>query len=109
MAWWTAEGREIDRARRALRSQRLVVSDREDPFAAVIQCTADPTKSDKRTRSKWSRAMRYVVAFKPISEPLEQLIRRKGSASTRALLGSRGAWGGSSKFGETFGAIRHSG
>jgi hypothetical protein len=29
-----AEGREIDRARRALRLQRLKVFDREDPFAA---------------------------------------------------------------------------
>jgi hypothetical protein len=29
----TAEGREIERARRALRLQRLKVSDREDPFA----------------------------------------------------------------------------
>jgi hypothetical protein len=28
------------------------VSDREDPFAAVIRCTTDPTKADKRTRSK---------------------------------------------------------
>jgi hypothetical protein len=57
VAWWTAEGREVERARRALRSQRLDVSDREDPFAAVIRCTADPAKADKRTRSKWSRVM----------------------------------------------------
>ena len=41
VAWWTAEGREIDRARRALRLQRLEVTDREDPFASVIRCTAD--------------------------------------------------------------------
>jgi hypothetical protein len=33
VAWWTAEGREVDRVRRALRSQRLEVSDREDAFA----------------------------------------------------------------------------
>lgn len=58
VAWWAAEGRETDRARRALRLQRLKVSDREDPFAAVIRCTADPAKADKRTRSKWSRVMR---------------------------------------------------
>jgi hypothetical protein len=70
----TAEGREVDRARRALRLQRLEVSDREDPFAAVIRCTADPAKTDKRTRSKWSRVMRYAVAYKPESEPLDQLL-----------------------------------
>ena len=78
VAWWAAEGREIDRARRALRLQRLKVSDREDPFAAVIRCTADPAKADKRTRSKWSRVMRYAAAYKPDSEPLDQFIRRKG-------------------------------
>ena len=55
VAWWTAEGREIDRARRALSLQRLAVSDREDPFAAIIRCTADPAKADKRTRSAHSR------------------------------------------------------
>ena len=37
VAWWMAEGREIDRARRALRLQRLEMSDREDAFAAVIR------------------------------------------------------------------------
>jgi hypothetical protein len=47
VAWWTAEGREIDRARRALRLQRLKVFDREDPFAAITRCTADPAKADK--------------------------------------------------------------
>jgi hypothetical protein len=46
VAWWTVEGREIDRARRALRLQRLEASDREDPFAAVIRCTADPAKAE---------------------------------------------------------------
>ena len=78
VAWWTAEGQEVARARRALRLQRLAVSDREDPFAAVIRCTADPAKADKRTRSKWSRVMRYVAAYKPDSEPLGEFIRRKG-------------------------------
>jgi hypothetical protein len=78
VAWWTAEGRETDRARRALRLQRLKVSDREDPFAAIIRCTADPAKADKRTRSKWSRVMRYAAANKTDSEPLGQFIRRIG-------------------------------
>jgi hypothetical protein len=78
VAWWTAEGREVDRARRALRFQRLKVSDREDPFAAIIRCTADSAKADKRTRSKWSRVMRYAAIYKPVSEPLDHFIRRKG-------------------------------
>jgi hypothetical protein len=74
-------GSEIDRARRALRLQLLKVSEREDAFAAVIRCTADPAKADKRTRSKWSRVMRYAAMCKPVSEPLGRFIRRKGGAN----------------------------
>jgi hypothetical protein len=89
VAWWVAECREVDRARRALRLQRLEVSDREDPFAAIIRCTADPAKADKRTRSKWSRVMRYAAAYKPDSEPLDQFIRRKGGINACAARFSR--------------------
>jgi hypothetical protein len=84
VAWWTAEGRGADRAHRALRLQRLEMSDREDPFAAIIRCTADPVKADKRTRSKWSRVMRYAAAFKANSEPLYQFVRRKGGINACA-------------------------
>jgi hypothetical protein len=92
VAWWAAEGRETERSRRALRLRCLEVSDREDPFAAVIRCTADPGKAGKRTRSKWSRVMRYAMAYKPDSEPLEQFVKRKG-ASTPVLAGSLDARG----------------
>jgi hypothetical protein len=77
VAWWTAEGRAIDRARRALRLHRLEISEREDPFAAIIRCTADLAKADKRTRSKWSRVMRYAAGYKADSEPLDQFIQLK--------------------------------
>jgi hypothetical protein len=89
VAWWTAEGRVIDRARWALRLQRLKISDREGPFAAVIRCTADPAKADKRTRSKWSRALRYAAAYKPDREPLGQFIKRKGGINACAARFSR--------------------
>jgi hypothetical protein len=84
VAVWAAEGREIDRARRALRLQRLEVSHREDAFASIIRCTADPAKADKRTRSKWSRVMRYAAAYKLDVEPLDQFIQRKGGINACA-------------------------
>jgi hypothetical protein len=84
VVWWAAEGRDLDRARRALSLRRLEVSDREDPFAAVIRCTADPTKADKRTRSKWSRLMRYAALYKMGSEPLDEFVRRKGGINACA-------------------------
>jgi hypothetical protein len=89
VAWWMADVREVDRARRALRLQRLAVSDREDPFAAIIRCTADPKKADKRTRSKWSRVLRYAAAHKPESERLDQFIPRKGGINECAARFSR--------------------
>jgi hypothetical protein len=57
--------------------------------AAVIMCTADPSKADKRTRSKWSRLMRYAAVYKPDSEALGQFIYRKGGINACAARFSR--------------------
>jgi hypothetical protein len=78
VTWWAAEGRDVERARLALRSRLLDVPEREDPFAAIIRCTADPVRVDKRTRSKWSRVMRYATAIKDQAEPFQQFVQRKG-------------------------------
>jgi hypothetical protein len=78
VAWWAAEGCDIKRARRALRSRLLDVPEREDPFAAIIRCTANPARVDKRTRSKWSRVMRYAEMQKDAEEPLAEFVKRKG-------------------------------
>jgi hypothetical protein len=90
VAWWAAEGREVERARRAPRLRRLNVFDREDPYSAIIRATADPAKVDKRTRSKWSRVMRYAGMYKSDSEPVEQFVRRKGGINECAARFSRG-------------------
>jgi hypothetical protein len=104
VAWWAAEGREADRARRALGLQRLGVSDRENPFAAVIRCTADPVKADKRTKSKWSRVMRYAGVHKRDSEPLDLFIRRKGGINACAGRFSRWLGRGAAKRSERWSA-----
>jgi hypothetical protein len=78
VAWWTAENRDLERARRALRLQNISPSDHDEPFAAVIRCTSDPAKVDKRTRSKWSRVLRYALSYKDHAEPLGQFIKRRG-------------------------------
>jgi hypothetical protein len=74
---------------------RAAPSDRDEPFAGVIRCTADPAKVDKRTRSKWSRVLRYALAFKSHSEPLDQFIKGEGGINSCAsrfarCLGRRG-------------------
>jgi hypothetical protein len=48
-----------------------------------------PAKADKRTRSKWSRMMRYAAAYKADSEELHQFVRRKGGISACAARFSR--------------------
>jgi hypothetical protein len=67
----------------------------DEPFAAVILCTADRQKVDKRTRSKWSRVLRYAMEYKSSSEPLATFVQRKGGINKCAArftrcLGQRG-------------------
>ena len=79
VAVWAHEGTAVDYARWALwlRGHRSAVVSPE-PFAAVIFCTADCKRADYRTRSKWSRVMRYAAKFKDLDEPLAAYIKRKG-------------------------------
>jgi hypothetical protein len=72
VAWWTAENRALERAQRALRLRHIIPFDNEDPFAAIIRCTADPVRVDKRTRSKLARALRFSLTDKLTSEPLDR-------------------------------------
>jgi hypothetical protein len=76
--WWAAEDRAITRARWTLRLQGVDLPIIDEPFAAVILCTTDRHKVDKRTRSKWSRALRYAANYKTSAEPLAAFVLRKG-------------------------------
>jgi len=81
--WWRAADRAVNRARWALQLQRLDLPT-DEPFAAIILATADRQKVDKRTRSKWSRVMRYAAEYKTNAEPLAAFVRRKvGSTNVR--------------------------
>jgi hypothetical protein len=76
--WWSAEGCEVDRARQAMRLRGQLPLPREDVFAAMIRCTSDPARMDKRTRSKWSRVLRYAKMEKDEKGALAAFIKRKG-------------------------------
>jgi hypothetical protein len=76
--WWAAEDRATSRARWTLRLQGVDLPTNDEPFAAVILCTSDPGKVDKRTRSKWSRVLRCAAEYKTNAEPLAAFVRRKG-------------------------------
>jgi hypothetical protein len=76
--WWEQNPLEKSEALRAVRQQDPKLPLPEDPFAAVIGCTADPKKVDHKTRSKWSRVLRYAAEYKPEKELLRDFLQRKG-------------------------------
>ena len=78
VTWWEHDQQAIKCAYRALHLQRRKAVREPEPFAAVILCTADPDKADERTRSKWSRALRYAAEYKDLKEALPDFIKRKG-------------------------------
>jgi hypothetical protein len=80
------------------RSHQLIASANEhrairtrEPFAVAIFCTSDPGKVDAKTRSKWSRALRYAEKFKPDNQSLAQFIKNKGGINECA---ARWVWSG---------------
>ena len=92
VAWWAQEGRAVDRAHRALHLRGYSTVRQPEPFAVVIYCTADRDKVDDRTRSKWSRVLRYAAEFKDLDEPLRDFIKRRGGINKCSS-----AWATSSK------------
>jgi hypothetical protein len=78
VGWWAAEDCALARARKALLLQNISPSDHDESFAAIIRCTSDPAKVDKRTRSKCSRLLRYAAEHKSTSESLAAFVQRKG-------------------------------
>ena len=76
--WWAVEGRAVSRARWALGLQGTELPTTDEPFAAIIFATADREKVDKRTRSKWSRVLRYAAEYKTNAEPLAAFVQRRG-------------------------------
>jgi hypothetical protein len=76
--WWAKEGKAVKRARGALHLRGYSSVREPEPFAAVILCTADRGKVDDRTRSKWSRVLRYAAEFKTPDDPLRDFIKRRG-------------------------------
>ena len=49
-----------------------------EPFGIVIFCTANPNVVDAKTRSKWSRVLRYAAQAKPPGQSLIQFVKSNG-------------------------------
>ncbi len=75
---WQRLGCALKNARAALRLRAEAPQMKLEPFAIVIFCTSDPETVDAKTRSKWSRVLRYAARAKPAGQRLTDFIKSKG-------------------------------
>ena len=62
---------------------------RPEPFGIVIFCTADLEVADAKSRSKWSRALRYARKAKPSNQRLTEFINSNGGINACARMFAR--------------------
>ena len=75
--------RAILRLRSGARRMRI------EPFSILIFCTADPKVADAKTRSKYSRALRFARIAKPADQPLTAFIKSNGGINACAGMFAR--------------------
>ena len=77
VARWKEQRRSKAKSHQALKAtgHRTTIRSLDEPFAIVILCTSDPRIVDVKTRSKWSRALRFAEQFKPDTQSLAEFIK----------------------------------
>src|SRR5829696_8848577 len=70
--------------RAALQYQGDNHPDISDPFAIAIHCSSNKKVVDRKTRSKWSRALRYVHAQKPRGQSVAEFMQVQGGVNSCA-------------------------
>jgi hypothetical protein len=73
----------------ALRLQADAPQVKPEPFGIVIFCTADLEITDAKTRSKWSRVLRYARKTKPANQTLTEFIKSNGGINACARMFAR--------------------
>jgi hypothetical protein len=81
----------VKNSRAALRRQLDAPQMKPEPFGIVIYCTSDPEVADAKTRSKWSRALRFARKAKPANQRLTDFIKSKGGLNQCAARFARGS------------------
>jgi hypothetical protein len=69
----------LNKSRAALRLRPNPPQMKPEPFGIMIFCTSDSNIADAKTRSKWSRVLRYAARAKPASERLTAFVKSNGS------------------------------
>jgi hypothetical protein len=65
----------LNKSRAALRLRPDPPQMKAEPFAMVIFCTSDSKIADAKTRSKWSRVLRYAARAKPAGQRLTDFVK----------------------------------
>ena len=68
----------LKNSRAALRLQTDAPQMKPEPFGIIIFCTTDLEIVDAKTRSKWSRVLRFARKAKPARQRLTDFIKSKG-------------------------------
>ena len=89
VAWWAFEKQASERAVRALALKGLAIPRIVEPYAAVIVASVAPERIDKRSVSKWSRALRFAAACKSRKKRLRQFIKAQGGINACATAYNR--------------------
>jgi hypothetical protein len=75
---WRRLNRAVNNSGAALRLQPDGPAMKPEPFGIVILCTSDPEVADAKSRSKWSRVLRYARNAKPDGQSLTDFIKSQG-------------------------------
>jgi hypothetical protein len=75
---WSERGQTKDRVVRIMKVHGLSAAMTTEPFSVIIYCTSDPNVVDAKTRSKWSRVLRYVQRFNGKGNRFKTFIKTKG-------------------------------
>jgi hypothetical protein len=68
----------LKNSRTALRVQAGAAQMKPEPFGVVIFCTSGSNIADAKTRSKWSRVLRYAARAKPAGLRLTDFVKSQG-------------------------------
>jgi hypothetical protein len=68
----------LKKSRAALRLRPNPPQMKAEAFSIMIFCTADPNVVDAKTRSKWSRVLRYAARAKPADQRLTDFVKSNG-------------------------------
>src|ERR1700681_948812 len=81
---WNERGQTRDRVARIVKVHGLSSAMSAEPFSVIIYCTSDPDVVDAKTRSKWSRVLRYVQKFNRRPNRFKTFIKDKGGINACA-------------------------